>query len=107
MSDGNTSTGGEFDERDRKDFEGNIKSKPTWIRFLYMLAFLIIGNLVGLVAFVVVALNFLVVLIHGEPNPRLKQAGATIAEYLAEIVRFLSFNTETKPFPFDSELPRG
>jgi hypothetical protein len=105
MADGETSTGGEFSGREHKDFEGNIKSKPTWIRFLYMLVFLVVGNLVGLIALIVIGLNFLIALITGEPNTRLKQTGATIAAYLAEIVLFLSYNTETKPFPFDSELP--
>lgn len=106
MADANASTGEQFEDVEGRDIENNLKSKRTWVRFLYMLVFLLVANLVAILGLAVVGLNFLIVLITGQPNERLKGAGGTIASYMAEIVRFLSYNSDTKPFPFDSELPK-
>ena len=47
------------------------------------------------------------VLFTGDVNEKVKQAGAVVSSYLAEIIRYLTFNTDTKPFPFDGELPKS
>jgi hypothetical protein len=58
-----------------------------------------------MVATAVVALGFLWVLFTGEPNPQLKSTGASLAAYLSQVVRYLTFNSNEKPFPFDAEWP--
>ncbi len=83
----------------------NIRSRSTWLRLLFMLAFYAIGTVVTAVFSVVVVLSFFWVLFTGEKNGQLQQAGQVIAAYLYEIVRYLTFNTEDKPFPFGNELP--
>lgn len=85
--------------------EENIKSRSTWLRLLFMVAFYVIGTLTSAVLTVVVVLGFLWVLFTGEKNGQLQQAGQVIAGYLYEIVRYLTFITEDKPFPFGKELP--
>ena len=85
--------------------EENIKSRSTWLRLLFMLAFYAIGTVVTAVLSVVVVLAFFWVLFTGEKNGQLQQAGQVIASYLYEIVRYLTFNTEDKPFPFGNDLP--
>lgn len=85
--------------------EENIKSRSTWLRLLFMLAFYAIGTVVTAVLSVVIVLAFFWVLFTGEKNSQLQQAGQVIAAYLYEIVRYLTFNTEDKPFPFGNELP--
>ena len=85
--------------------EDNLKSRSTWIRFIFMIAFIVIANVAAMVATVVVLLGFLWVLFTGEPNEQLRQAGRALARYFGEIVRFLTYNTETKPFPFGADWP--
>ena len=85
--------------------EENIKSRSTWLRLLFMFFYCVIGTVTMTVLSVVVVLSFLWVLFLGEKNAQLQQAGQVIAAYLYELVRFLTFNTEDKPFPFGNELP--
>ena len=34
-----------------------------------------------------------------------QQAGQVVAGYIYEIIRYLTFNTDEKPFPFGGDLP--
>ena len=85
--------------------EENIKSRSTWLRLVFMFIFYVLATLTGAVASAVVVLGFLWVLFTGEKNRQLQQAGQAIASYLYEIIRYLTFNTDEKPFPFGREFP--
>ena len=85
--------------------EKNIKSPSTWLRLLFMLVYFVLGEIAGLVLLVVVVLGFFWVLFTGDKNRQLQQAGQVIAGYIYEIIRYLTFNTDDKPFPFGNELP--
>jgi flagellar basal body-associated protein FliL len=85
--------------------EENIKSRSTWLRLLFMVVFYVLATVTSAVLSVVVVLGFFWVLFTGEKNSQLQQAGQVIAAYLYEIIRYLTFNTEDKPFPFGKDLP--
>jgi len=85
--------------------EENIKSRSTWLRLVFMIVFYVLASLASAVGSVVVLLGFLWVLFTGEKNRQLQQAGQVIAAYIYEIIRYLTFNTDDKPFPFGNDLP--
>jgi hypothetical protein len=85
--------------------EEHIKSRSTWLRLLFMVVFYVLATVTSAVLSVVVVLGFFWVLFTGEKNSQLQQAGQVIAAYLYEIIRYLTFNTEDKPFPFGKDLP--
>jgi hypothetical protein len=58
-----------------------------------------------MVGSVVVVLGFLWVLFKGEVNEDLREIGQSLARYVFEIVRYLTFNTDEKPFPFGGRWP--
>ncbi|SMF16565.1 protein of unknown function [Alteromonadaceae bacterium Bs31] len=78
----------------------NMRNRGTWLRLLFMLLYVAVLHLAGVVMWVVCVMQFLIVVFHGEKNSNLLQLGATLSEYIAQILRFVSFNTEEKPFPF-------
>jgi hypothetical protein len=45
------------------------------------------------------------VLFTGKPNARLLDVGLSLAQYVYQVVEYLTFNTEVRPFPFDAEWP--
>ena len=94
------------DEPRGSDLEQNIKSRSTWLRLLFIVAFYLIAGLVGMVGSLIVVLGFLWVLFTGETNRQLQQAGQFVAGYLYEIVRYVTYNTDDRPFPFGGELPK-
>jgi len=91
----------------QSDLERNVKSRSTWMRLLFMAIYAVLISLASMVGSVVVVLGFLWVLFTGEVNQQLRQAGQGIAAYLYEIVRFLTYNQDERPFPFGSDWPSG
>lgn len=92
-------------ETGSRPIEENIKSKSTWLRGLFMLVFVAIYAVSRFVVGAVVLLQFLWVLFTGEVNPRLKVLGESLAVYTSQIIRYLTYNTERRPFPFDDDWP--
>lgn len=90
---------------ERAAIEEHLKAKSTWLRLVFMLIFYVLASVTTLVASVVVVLGFLWVLFTGETNERLRSAGHGIARYLYEIVQYLTYNSDVRPFPFDAEWP--
>ncbi len=85
--------------------EEHLKSRDTWYRFVFMLVFGVILSITSIVATAIVVLGFLVVLFTGEKNDQLAGAGGSVANYIREVLRYLSYNTDDKPFPFGAEFP--
>ena len=77
------------------------KDKDTWIRGLMMLLFVAIYNVAAILIGAVAALQFAWKLVTGAPNGRLTSFGEDLSRYFYQILRFLTFNTDDKPFPFD------
>lgn len=92
-------------EEERREIEKNLKSKSTWLRLVFMIVFYVLGTVASMVASVVVVLGFLWVLFTGETNDRLQRAGQGLAMYIYQIVRYLTYNSAERPFPFDLEWP--
>jgi hypothetical protein len=76
--------------------------RSTWIRGLYMLIFAIIWRVAELVLVLVAVFQFGFRLFTGAANPRLASFGQDLATYAYQIVLFLTFRSEDKPFPFSS-----
>lgn len=89
----------------RAPIENNIKSRSTWLRLLFIIVCGFLYALSRLVVFVVVVLQFFWLLFTGEPNSRLSAAGQSLATYTYQLVRYLTFNSDVRPFPFDDDWP--
>ena len=90
-----------------RPMEENLKSRATWKRLLFMVISYILISLASLVGTFIVVFGFLWVLFTGEVNRELKQVGQSLAAYIYENVRFLTFNTDDKPFPLGNPWPSG
>lgn len=92
-------------QSEQSSLEKNVKMRSTWIRLLFMLMFSFLYGISRLVTAAVVVIQFLHVLFTGETNDQLKSLGHSLAIYSYEVVDYLSFNTETRPFPLDAAWP--
>jgi len=96
-------------EGDRFDETGIIeehwRSRSTWVRLAFMLIMCVLLGLAWAVCGVVVLLQFLWVLFYGEPKKELSRTGAQIAAYSSQIIEYVTFNRDDRPFPFDREWP--
>ena len=76
-----------------------------WLRILYMVGFYIVYKITDLIIIIMLILQAIVTTFGNGPNDRLTKFGASLATYVSQIVRFLSFADEKKPYPF-SEWPK-
>ncbi len=97
---------GDLDEnKSGNPVEENLKSGATWNRFLFMVISSILMSLANFVGTVVVVLGFLWVLFTGEINKQLREVGQSLASYIYEIIRYLTFNSDERPFPLGGKWP--
>ncbi len=92
---------------DDNELEQNLKSRSTWTRLLFMLVIALFYAVSRPVVFAVIVLQFLWVLFTAETNKKLAVLGHSLALYTCEIIDFMTYNSEAKPYPFDSEWPSG
>lgn len=85
----------------------HVKSGSTWLRLFFMIVVAFLWAVARIVTVAVVFLQFFWVLFTGAANEKLLQFGTSLATYGYEIVRYLTFNTEERPFPFDTDWPTG
>lgn len=78
-----------------------LLNPTTWIRFVYMVIFTVLLGAARFVVFLVVVLQFLLVLIAGKDNEQLRNLGQGLGKWIYQSIMFLTFNSEKKPFPFD------
>jgi hypothetical protein len=70
-----------------------------------MFVFALLYGLSRIVLAAVVVIQFFCVLLTGETKSELKSFGHSLAIYSYQIVEFLTFNSEKKPFPLDNAWP--
>jgi len=83
----------------------NWKSRATWTRFLFMVICVVLVWLASFVGAAVVGLGFLWVLFTGEVNRELREVGQSLGTYVYENIRYLTFNTDDRPFPLGNPWP--
>ena len=87
--------------------EEHLKSRSTWLRLLFMILMVVLYSLSRLVVTAVIVIQFLHVLFTGEKNQQLLVFGQSLATYTYQIVLYLTFASEVRPFPFDTDWPSG
>ena len=81
--------------------------KQSWIRIILIVVFAVVLYLaIPLVLLVLMIAQVLFVLITGESNANLRSLGAALSTYIFQIVQFMSYVTDVKPFPF-SDFPKA
>ncbi|USG61831.1 DUF4389 domain-containing protein [Sneathiella marina] len=81
------------------DVKTNVKSKSTWTRLVFIILFAITYRIASIVLFAITIIQFLKALFTGSPFPQLQSFGGSLAEYNKQVVEFLSYQSEEKPFP--------
>lgn len=104
---GDADHGDEHVARPEPDIQTHIRSRSTWHRFVFMVLCGIIYAITRAIVFVLIVVQFLWALFTGEANEKLSRLGHSFALYTAELIDFLCYYTETRPFPFDADWPES
>lgn len=76
--------------------------KGELIRGALMILFLVAARLVGTLVFFIALFQFLCAVIVRKPNHNASRFGKALSCYKAEIIRYLCYDTERRPWPFSS-----
>jgi len=85
----------------------NLKSKATWLRLVFIVFFAILYGITEIVLTATVVIQFLWTLLTGAPNEKLLRLGQSLARYVYQIIRYLTYNSDERPFPIDLDWPSG
>lgn len=78
----------------------NLKQLSTWKRIFFMAIFSVIVGLVRILLWGVILLQVASMLFSGKVNENILYFGKSLSAYLYHVLLFLTFNTDTIPFPF-------
>ena len=82
-----------------EEIETNEREKPGLARALYILLYLIIGRFISMVLFVIAITQYIYSWLTGEPNDKILYFTEGLAEYTKQLVSYVGFNTDEKPWP--------
>jgi hypothetical protein len=77
-----------------------VKDKGTWLRLFFMVIFAVIFYAVFFVTCTVAFVQFSARLLSGKPLSSLAEFNATLADYARDLVAYLTYASDRKPFPF-------
>jgi len=84
----------------QQQLKQNLQDSNQWMRIVYMVLFWIILYFVLMVTAVIIFIQVLFALITGSDNKHLRKFGAELTKYINQIILFLTYNDDRKPFPF-------
>lgn len=80
--------------------KSNLTSSKHWLRLVFMLLFAAILHVASFVMWVLVIAQFIFSLLTGEDNANLRKFGHSLSIYIFATLKFLTYASEEKPFPF-------
>ena len=90
-----------------EELKQRLQKGETWQRGLYMLFFIIVYSIAKFVIFTVMLFQFLAVLFVGKINEQILKFSQNLSTYVYQVVLYLTYNTEQRPFPFGDDWPTG
>ncbi len=88
-------------------FKSKLANPGHWLRLLVMLLmFFILFYLVKFIVSIALVVQWVLVLLSGEPNSRLKGFTKSLNQYAFQIMEYVSFNADKRPFPL-SDWPES
>ncbi|MDD7804741.1 MAG: DUF4389 domain-containing protein [Endozoicomonas sp. (ex Botrylloides leachii)] len=84
----------------------NLKSESRWLRLLFMVVFYFAAYVVGMLLFLVAIIQVIHGFIKGSPNNRLLALSAGLNRYFYQVLQYITYNCNRKPYPF-SDWPEG
>ncbi len=83
-----------------EDIVENLKQPAQWFRIAYMIALAVALYLAWMILTLLIIAQALFGLLTGTDNRNLRELGSGLTQYVRQVLEFLTYNSEFKPFPF-------
>ena len=87
-------------EEKQEQLKNNLQNSNQWMRILYMVMFGLVLYFSLMVTGVIIFIQVLFALITGSNNENLRKFSADLTKYINQMILFLTYNDDRKPFPF-------
>jgi hypothetical protein len=84
------------------DIVENLKQPSQWLRIAFMIALAIALYVASIVLTLLTIAQAVFSLLTGKDNLNLRALGKDLGTYVLQILEFLTYNSEHKPFPFSA-----
>ena len=78
----------------------NVKNPDVWLRGLFILIFGAILYFAIILVWLLVVFQFATRLVTGDLNRQLADFGGGLLRYISQILGYIAFQSDDKPFPF-------
>ena len=85
---------------DLEQVKENAKNKSTWTKGFFLLVFIFILGLGKTLLIAILAFQFVHILLTGKLNNRLITFGGRFCHYLLQVMEYMIFVRDDRPFPF-------
>lgn len=86
----------------------NLKQSSTWYRIFSMLVLSLLVFAVVVPLIIVLAISQAALsLVSGRNNNNLRYFGMEMTEYVNQVLRYITYNSEKKPYPFTSQSEKA
>ena len=82
------------------------QGQTAWQRVLFVVLFWIVFYVAQMVVAAVAIAQCVFVLLTNNPNAQLLKFGDSLGKYIHVILRFVTFNSDQRPFPF-TDFPKA
>jgi hypothetical protein len=82
-------------------FKNNLTSEAFWLRLVFMLLSLLLVEIAASILVLLVIAQFLYRLFNVSNHQAMLQFSNSLGRFILHTYRFLSYQTESKPFPFN------
>ena len=89
---------------DTESLKENFVQQGKWLRLLWMIGFSFIYSISLWLLWLIVTVQFLFVLLTNSPNENILKASSGFRNYMVQILDFITYRSEDKPYPF-SDFP--
>lgn len=87
-------------DQDQDELKKHVKDKDTWMRFVYLVVLGIAYYVTFALVFLTALVQFLAKLFSGSAFKNVASFGRDLTTYQSQLVLFLTFASDEKPFPF-------
>lgn len=92
------------------DIKENAKNPDVWLRGLFIIVFGVILYFVFGILFLLIVFQFITKVISGNLNTQLANFSSGLTLYIYQIINYMTFQSDTRPFPFspwptETQLP--
>jgi hypothetical protein len=85
-----------------KNLKSNLSSEKFWLRLLFMLMFFFCVKLANFLIGILIFTQFIYRLFNNTDQKKISSFSASLVRFVFQCHRFLTYQSETKPYPFSA-----